>query len=156
MSEIKVEILTAKLFYIVPECVIHDAVWYGYQMPITMTSQWQRWRLKSPASWLFTQLLFGRISKKTSKLRVTGLCLGNSPGPVNSPHKGPITRKMFPFDDVIMLPWRDKIHGTTHDHSSHHSEIIADKRLSKTRWWMRNQMLSHIRRLTKYKSLVIR
>ena len=34
--------------------------------------------------------------------------------PVNSPHKGPLTRKMFPFDDVIMndkhtespgLPW---------------------------------------------------
>ena len=23
--------------------------------------------------------------------------------PVNSPHKGPITRKMFPFDDVIMF-----------------------------------------------------
>ena len=23
-------------------------------------------------------------------------------GPVNSPHKGPATRKMFPFDDVIM------------------------------------------------------
>ena len=22
---------------------------------------------------------------------------------VNSPHKGPVTRKMFPFDDVIML-----------------------------------------------------
>ena len=47
--------------------------------------------------------LFRRISKKTSKLRVTGLCVGNSPGPVNSPHKGPATRKMFPFDDVIML-----------------------------------------------------
>ena len=45
--------------------------------------------------------LFGRRSKKTSKLRVTGLCAGNSPGPVNSPHKGPATRKMFPFDDVI-------------------------------------------------------
>ena len=25
-------------------------------------------------------------------------------GPVNSPHKGPVTRNMFPFDDVIM--WR--------------------------------------------------
>ena len=24
-------------------------------------------------------------------------------GPVNSPHKGPVTRKMLPFDDVIML-----------------------------------------------------
>ena len=47
--------------------------------------------------------LFGRRSKKTSKLRVTGLCAGNSPGPVNSPHKGPVTRKMFPFDDVIMF-----------------------------------------------------
>ena len=22
---------------------------------------------------------------------------------VNSPHKGPVTRKMFPFDDVIMI-----------------------------------------------------
>ena len=49
--------------------------------------------------------LFRRLSKKTSKLRVTGLCVGNSPGPVNSPHKGPVTRKMFPFDDVIM--WYD-------------------------------------------------
>ena len=26
-------------------------------------------------------------------------------GPVNSPHKGPVTRKMFPFDDVIMYLW---------------------------------------------------
>ena len=43
--------------------------------------------------------LFRRRSKKTSKLRVTGLCAG---WPVNSPHKGPVTREMFPFDDVIM------------------------------------------------------
>ena len=49
--------------------------------------------------------LFSRRSKKTSKLRVIGLCAGNSPGPVNSPHKGPVTRKIFPFDDVIMW-WR--------------------------------------------------
>ena len=46
--------------------------------------------------------LFRRRSKKTSKLRVTGLCAGNSPGPVNSPHKWLVTRKKFPFDDVIM------------------------------------------------------
>ena len=54
-----------------------------------------------PHGYLFNRV-FRRISKKTSKLRVTGLCAGNSPGPVNSPHKGPVTRKMFPFDDVIM------------------------------------------------------
>ena len=49
--------------------------------------------------------LFRPRSKKTSKLRVTGLCVGNSPGPVNSPHKVPVTRKMFPFDDVIMMAY---------------------------------------------------
>ena len=48
-----------------------------------------------------SQITFRRRSKKTSKLRVTGLCVGNSPGPVNSP-KGPVTRKMVPFADVIM------------------------------------------------------
>ena len=30
---------------------------------------------------------------------------GTHRGPVNSPHKGPVTRKMFPFDDVIMVTW---------------------------------------------------
>ena len=45
--------------------------------------------------------LFRHRSKKTSKLRVTGLCEGNSPLPVNSAHKWPVTRKMFPFNDVI-------------------------------------------------------
>ena len=37
--------------------------------------------------------LFRRISKKTPKRRVTGLCEGNPP--VVSPHKGPVTRKYF-------------------------------------------------------------
>ena len=51
--------------------------------------------------------LFRRRSKKTPKLRVTGLCAGNLPGPVNSPHKGPVTRKMVPFNDVIMSKTSD-------------------------------------------------
>ena len=44
--------------------------------------------------------LLRRRSKETSKLHVTGLCEGNSP--VTAPHKWPVTRKMFPFDDVVM------------------------------------------------------
>ena len=44
---------------------------------------------------------FGRRSKKTSKFHITGLCAGNLP--VNSLHKGPVTRKMFQFDDIIMF-----------------------------------------------------
>ena len=46
--------------------------------------------------------LFRRRSQKTSELRVTGLCVGIHRWPVNSPHKRPVTWKMFPFDDVIM------------------------------------------------------
>ena len=31
-------------------------------------------------------------------------------GPVNSPNKWPVTRKMFPFDDVIMCTlWKKKV-----------------------------------------------
>ena len=44
--------------------------------------------------------LFRGRSKKTLKLRVTGR--GIPRGPVNSPHKWPVTRKPFPFDDVII------------------------------------------------------
>ena len=68
--------------------------------------------------------LFRRRSKKTSKLRVIVLCVGNSPvppwgihrGPVNSPHKWPVTLKMFPFHDVILRKWESviktrKFHG---------------------------------------------
>ena len=62
-----------------------------------MMSSWVRWRPKSPFSRLFINRLFRRKSKKTSKLRATGFCAGNSV------HKGPVTRKMFPFDDVIMF-----------------------------------------------------
>ena len=47
--------------------------------------------------------------RKTPNLRVTGLCAGNSPGSVNPPHKEPVTRKMFPFDDVTMpLAYKSK------------------------------------------------
>ena len=47
--------------------------------------------------------LFRLRSKKTPKLRVTGLCEGNSPVTGEFPHKGPLTRKKFPFEDVIMV-----------------------------------------------------
>ena len=47
--------------------------------------------------------LFKPRSKKTSKLRVTGLCEGNLPVTGGFPHKGPVMRKMFQFDDVIMI-----------------------------------------------------
>ena len=48
--------------------------------------------------------LFRHRSKKTSKLRITGLWWGIHRWPVNSPHKGPAKRIfIFIFDDVIMM-----------------------------------------------------
>ena len=51
--------------------------------------------------------LFRCRSKKT-KLRATSLCDGNSPETGDSPHKGPVTRNMFPFDDDIMSALRHR------------------------------------------------
>ena len=54
----------------------------------------------------FLNRLFRRISKKTSKLRVTGLCAGNSPGTGEFPAQMANNAEKFPFDDVIMeLAW---------------------------------------------------
>ena len=46
--------------------------------------------------------LFRCRSKKTSNSASPAFVRGIHRGPGNSPHKGPVTRKMFPFDDVNM------------------------------------------------------
>ena len=73
----------------------------GYPFPI-VTSQWAPWRLKSPASRLLAQGGHKRI-KAPRHLHL----LAESTGPV--------TWKMFPFDDVIMQclvtnPWSTNNH----------------------------------------------
>ena len=77
--------------------------------PNFLKSQSLQWRHNDcDGVWYYRRLvcllnrLFRRRSKKTSKLRVTSLWEGNHRWLVDSPHKGPVTRKMFPFDDVIM------------------------------------------------------
>ena len=39
-------------------------------------------------------------------------------GPVNTPHKWPVTRKMFPFDDVIMSAFTNMVYSKTKHNSS--------------------------------------
>ena len=55
-----------------------------------------------PHDCLFSRL-FKAQTKENIKTPRTGLLEGIHRWPVNSPHKGPVTRKMFPFDDVIMI-----------------------------------------------------
>ena len=47
--------------------------------------------------------LFRRRTKKTPKLRATGLCTGNSPMTGEFPAQRGSDEKMLPFDDVIMI-----------------------------------------------------
>ena len=105
-SDVRADNWNAKALHFYPlfRIIIQSSVNFHNLGPVTL-----RWRQNGRDSvsnhqprHCLLSLLFGRRSKKTSKLRVTGLCVGNSPGPVNFPHKGPVTRKMFPFDDVIM------------------------------------------------------
>ena len=46
--------------------------------------------------------LFRRRSKKNQSSASLAFVRGIHRRPVNSPHKWPVTRKMFPFDDVII------------------------------------------------------
>ena len=77
----------------------------------------QQWHMNIPLQWRHNgrdgvsnqqrfdgllNRLFMHRSNKISKLRVTGLCDGNPLLTDGSPHKGPVTRKKFLFDDVIM------------------------------------------------------
>ena len=53
---------------------------------------------------------FRRRSNKASKFRVSGFVRGGGHRwPVDSPHKGPVTRKMFQFVDVIKTQFQSVI-----------------------------------------------
>ena len=61
----------------------------------TMTSQITSLKI------VYSVVIQAQIKENINALHHWPLC-GELTG-VNSPHKGPVTRKMFPFDDVIMI-----------------------------------------------------
>ena len=91
---------TAKMMYLFGEAVVYGQAFRCRPL------QWRHNGRDSvsnhqPRDCLLNRL-FRRRSNNTSKLRVTGLCAVNSPVPGEFPHRWPVTRKMFPFDDAIM------------------------------------------------------
>ena len=69
--------------------------------------------------------LFGRRSKKTSKPASLASMQGIHWRPVNSTHKGPVMRKMFPFDDVIMVYEQNLNTVRYHDDTVNFLQIIT-------------------------------
>ena len=64
--------------------------------------------------------------------------------PVNSPHKGPVTRKMFPLDDVIMLSGK-KMHECF-------SMTAVFPALNRTKWQTKNTYFAFIAQLFSIRS----
>ena len=130
--------------------------------------------------------LFRRRSRKRLKLRVTGLCAGNSPATggfpaqrasnaenvsiwwrhhgkhqssaslafvrgiqrwsMNSPRKGPVTWKMFPFDDVIMIITKITVdshtfHTVTYGLMSFRYYMVRSSGVSCHIWWYWSQLI---------------
>ena len=71
---------------------------------ITMASWWAWWCLKSSAIRLFTQTFIqGADQRKHQSSMLLAFVRGIHQWQVNFPHKGPVTQKMFPFDDIISI-----------------------------------------------------
>ena len=51
---------------------------------------------------VYSSVYSGADQRKHQSSAPLAFVWGTHRGPVNSPHKGPVTRKMFPFDDVIL------------------------------------------------------
>ena len=51
---------------------------------------------------VYSSIYSGANQRKHQSFASLAFVRGIHRRPVNSPHKGPVTRKMFPFDDVIM------------------------------------------------------
>ena len=85
---------------------IRPAITSKWLQIITVTSSWARWHLKSPASRLLTQPFIRAQIKGNIKVpRHWPLCVEFT----GDRDKGPVTRKMFPFDDVIISEhWQKK------------------------------------------------
>ena len=52
---------------------------------------------------VYSTVFWGADQRKHQSSESLAFVQGIHWGPVNSPHKWPVKRKMFPFDDVIMI-----------------------------------------------------
>ena len=108
-------------------CTVFHSIMSGFiqavpmnPVNITITSKWARWCLKSPASRLFTQpFIQGAGQRKHQSSVSLTFVRGIHWSPMNSLHKGPVTRKLFPFDDVTMISCKQNHSQTTPWASSH-------------------------------------
>ena len=87
----------------------HWLVWFGLQITLQWRHNGHDGFSNHQTHHCLLNCLFRRRSKNIKAPR-HWLCVGNSPVTGEFPHKRPVTRKMFPFDDVIMTGiWKELI-----------------------------------------------
>ena len=75
---------------------------------------------------MFTQrFIQARIKQNIKAPRYWQFVRGIHRGPVNSPHKWPVTRKLFPFDDVIILEYWKCTRYACHTYTIWHFLLFA-------------------------------
>ena len=71
--------------------------------------------------------LFRRRSRKHESSASLAFVWGIHRGPVNFPHKWPVMRKMFPFDDVIMFIVKSTSRSKLQWHFKQDTKCFVDK-----------------------------
>ena len=76
--------------------MIHATPWYSDVIMSTMASQ------ITSLTIVYSTGYSGADQRKHQSSASLAFVRGIHRSPVNSPHKGPVTRKMYPFDDVVI------------------------------------------------------
>ena len=112
---------------------------------ISMTSQWARWRLKSPASRsiVYSTIYLCTDQRKHQSSASLAFMKVIHRWPVTSPHKGPVARKMFAFDDVIIITGI-AISGKT----------VSILIRSLVIWWLHRTQIHNINSLQRFQRII--
>ena len=101
----------------------------------------------------FLNRLFRRRSQKTSKLCVTGFCVGNSPVTGEFPTQMASNAEMFPFDDVIMdtsyLTLMGELWNVFCEYFRENMLVLLSYSIAfwlklKLAWWIEHRHLEHM------------
>ena len=112
-----------------------DMVISKFELQKSRSGLWVRWKFEVTKSaqhpFHYCDVIMGTVASQITSLTIVystvysdadqrkhqsyaslAFMRGIHRGPVNSPHKGPVTRKIFPFDDVIMRCISSLVHVT--------------------------------------------
>ena len=78
---------------------------------------------------VYTTVCSGADQRKHQSSAPLAFMRGIHRWPVNSPHKGPVTRKMFPFDDVIMIAITPQQSRMGPPHAKCHNSFLIKKHM---------------------------